>query len=112
MYDGQIIDIQKGEGTCTVRFDFYENEEIVNIEDVFQKDHNKRHNNGIDRKHDSNKNRTMQRGNKHDRIDTHRITSSGSEKEESANNHRSSHRHSGGVSYFYLTFLGGGIQIF
>ncbi|XP_065059599.1 survival motor neuron protein-like isoform X1 [Rhopilema esculentum] len=97
VYDGQIIDIQKRDGTCTVRFDFYENEEIVNIEDVFQKDHDKRHSNGIDRKHDSNKNRTMQRGNKHanDRIDTRKITSSGSERDESANNHRSSHRHSG-----------------
>ena len=37
IYEGEIIDIQDEGESCTVRFDYYENEEVVRFEDVFKR---------------------------------------------------------------------------
>lgn len=37
MYDGVIIELLPEEDSCVVRFDHYENEEIINLGDVFDK---------------------------------------------------------------------------
>ena len=50
IYGGEIIDIQDEDRTCTIRFDYYENEEVVPFEDVFEKHQIERNLNGNKRK--------------------------------------------------------------
>jgi len=50
IYEGEIIDIQNDEKTCTVRFDYYENEEVVSFSDIFERIQNEQNTNGTKRK--------------------------------------------------------------